>query len=203
MQSLTKEERAKKFSTTNKDVGLRSRGHRKLNPTEQKELFDNLAGDSPAAKLINLRILREATQSSKAEHHDSEFEQKIYGASIKESISQRQYEALPHMLGHMASISIDPEWNELLVISLSNSRQFHQAFLRSKKPSELMYVSSLNNWDLPLWQKLQSQQKSATASSLMEQVRKDFEEFHAKTKESLRHPNRSTNRSTKVNVGGG
>lgn len=107
---------------------------------EQKALFDGLEGSSPATKLVNLRILLGAIRISKAEHSNLEFEKRIYSTSIKESIIQKQFETLPHMLRHLTNISLHLKWNELLAIPFSNTRQFYQAILRSQKPSDLMHV---------------------------------------------------------------
>lgn len=184
MKSLSKEERAAKFATKPQSHGLRSRGHRILSRDEQRALFADLRSQSPAKRLENLRVLREAVTST----NNTELETDVYAQSARECILQNQ--PIGPILRRLVETTGETKWSKMYAIALANTGQFNEAYKWCEDEQSFQYIASVAIEDAPLRHELISAEMGELTSLLMGQLDSRF----AKQKEDLevafRHPSK-------------
>lgn len=184
---LTKEQRAAKFAAKPQGPGLVSRGNKKLSIEEQRKIFNELASQSNATKLMHLRSLRESLMSTPKTEANREFEQRVYEASVRECVEQNALESVPHLLGHLCHISPQMEaWRKLYCIVLSNTRQFNEALAYCACKNDEQYLMSLMLVDSPLYNTLISREQEPMARKLMSQAEHTFAGERARLKVAYR-----------------
>lgn len=167
---LTAAQRRAKFAAKPPEAGLRSKGFRRLGVDEQRALLAGLSREGTAARLHELRVLREAATSVKP---PKDLELEIYVASAQEIIRQRKVDTLVPVLGALCEIAPDSIYQYLYVILLSNTSQFNEALRLCVKERDFVYVRSVLNKDFPVFKHLLATEEDAWARNLMEGARLD------------------------------